>query len=248
MALTLSSSPASEKNDSISFDSADIKGILLLNIFLKLAELAALPRRALFQIISYYQQTLRDYTGQKVGADGDLLKHGRKKRHNIRKEKIYSNPTSARSARVSTRKKRKVASYVEHLKDSPYAQVPIFPLISEQNVTTRAKRKKGLQKVARQRNKPTTSLESHIWVQERETSNTCVCEDTTRTSFKQAAAPKPHAPCRKQRRSPDINNEHLNTRCHLTTGCVGKTQAQVSVKRGGKMSPFAVRGQQLGQD
>lgn len=45
---------------------------------------------------------------------------------------------------------------------SPYAQVPIFPLVSKQDATTLAKPKTGLQKVARQRNKPTASLRSHI--------------------------------------------------------------------------------------
>ncbi|XP_075631371.1 EF-hand calcium-binding domain-containing protein 3 isoform X4 [Balearica regulorum gibbericeps] len=67
------------KNDSDSFDSVDARGILLLKVFLKLAELAALPRRTLFRIISYYQQKLRDCNGQKVRVDGDSLKRRRKK-------------------------------------------------------------------------------------------------------------------------------------------------------------------------
>lgn len=46
---------------------------------------------------------------------------------------------------------------------SPYAQVPIFPLVSKQDATTLAKPKKGLRKVARQRNEPTASFESHFF-------------------------------------------------------------------------------------
>lgn len=58
---------------------------------------------------------------------------------------------------------------------SPYAQVPIFPL-TQQDVMTLAKPKKGLQKVARERNEPTESSESHFFcerneVQVRETTN-----------------------------------------------------------------------------
>lgn len=45
---------------------------------------------------------------------------------------------------------------------SPYAQVPIFPLVSKQDAATLAKPKEGSQKVARQRNKPTISFGSHI--------------------------------------------------------------------------------------
>ena len=139
---------------------------------------------------------------------------------------------------------------------SPYAQVPIFPLISKQDATTLAKPKKGLQQAARQRNEPTASFGSHFFrkrnrVQEVRDRQMLQLYNSikggagtslkTRALFNQAAALKPPAHRRKQRCSPAINTERPNTPRHLTTGSPGKTQAQVSVKRRGKMLPFVVR-------
>ncbi|KAF1414897.1 EF-hand calcium-binding domain-containing protein 3, partial [Spheniscus humboldti] len=204
------------KNDSGSFDSVDARGILLFKAFLKLLELAALPRRRLFQIISYYQQKLRDCTGQKAWMDGDFLKRRRKKPHKIWKKPVYPMPSFVSAAHVSATNKREAAAYVEHLKGKtstlPYAQVPIFPLVSKQDATTLAKPKKGLWKVARQRNEPTASFESHFF-----------CE---RNRVWEAAALKPPAHHGKKRCSPDVNTERPNAPRHLTTDSPGKTQAQ----------------------
>ncbi|NXJ55432.1 EFCB3 protein, partial [Spizaetus tyrannus] len=208
------------KSDSGSFDSVDAKGILLFKVFLKLVELAALPRRTLFQIISYYEQKLRDCTGQKVWLDGDFLKCHRKKPHKIQKKPVYPMPAFVSAARVSAMNERDKTAYREHLKgkactpQSPYAQVPIFPLISKQDATTLAKPRKGLQKVARQRNEPTALSAS------------CFFHDRDRVQ--EAAALKPPALHRKQRRSPAVNTERPNTPHHLTTDSPGKTQTQVT--------------------
>ncbi|NWZ55056.1 EFCB3 protein, partial [Haliaeetus albicilla] len=217
------------KNDSGSFNSVDAKGILLFKVFLKLVELAALPQRTLFQIISYYKQKLRDCTGQKVWLDGDFLKCRRKKPQKIQKKPVYSMPAFVSAAHVSAMNKRDKTAYREHLKGSdsgsyfplprsgsPYAQVPIFPLISKRDATTRAKPRKGLQKVARQRNEPTALFAS------------CFFHDRNRVQ--EAAALKPPALHRKQRRSPAVNTECPNTPRHLTTDSPGKTQTQVSAQ------------------
>ncbi|XP_049656618.1 EF-hand calcium-binding domain-containing protein 3 isoform X1 [Accipiter gentilis] len=200
------------KNDSGSFNSVDAKGILLFKVFLKLVELAALPRRTLFQIMSYYEQKLRDCTGQKVWLDGDFLKCHRKKPHKIQKKPVYPMPAFVSAAHVSAMNKRDKTAYREHLKGSPYAQVPIFPLICKQDAMTLAKPRKGLQKVARQRNEPTALFASHF--------------SRDRNRVQEAAALKPPAHYRKQRRSPAVNTECPNTSRHLTTDSPGKTQTQ----------------------
>ncbi|XP_052641810.1 EF-hand calcium-binding domain-containing protein 3 [Harpia harpyja] len=200
------------KNDSGSFDSVDARGILLFKVFLKLVELAALPRRTLFQIISYYEQKLRDCTGQKVWLDGDFLKCHRKKPHKIQKKPVYLMPAFVSAARASAMNKTDKTAYREHLKGSPYAQVPIFPLISKQDATTLAKPRKGLQKAARQRNEPTALFASSFF--------------HDRNRVQEAAALKPPALHRKQRRSPALNTERPNTPRHLTTDSPGKTQTQ----------------------
>ncbi|NXT30023.1 EFCB3 protein, partial [Syrrhaptes paradoxus] len=212
------------KNDSDSFDSVDDKGILLFKVFSKLVELAALPRRTLFQIISYYKKQLRDCTGQQAWMDGDLsLKCRRKKPHRIQKEPAYPTPSSVTSARVADTDSSKAAAHTEGLKfsdsgsrfplprsGSPYTQVPIFPRISKQDPRV-VKSKKGLQEAARQRNEPSASFESYLF-----------CE---RSLVQEAAGLKPPAHCRQPRHSPDVHTKRLNTR-HLTGDGPGKTRAQ----------------------
>ncbi|KAM9656305.1 EF-hand calcium-binding domain-containing protein 3 isoform 3-T3 [Morphnus guianensis] len=211
------------KNYLGSFDSVDARGILLFKVFLKLVELAALPRRTLFQIISYYEQNLRDCTGQKVWLDGDFLKCHRKKPHKIQKKPVYLMPAFVSAARASAMNKKDKTAYREHLKGSPYAQVPIFPLISKQDATTLAKPRKGLQKAARQRNEPTALFASRFF--------------HDRNRVQEAAALKPPALHRKQRRSPAVNTKRPNTPRHLTTDSPGKTQTQAQAAKRYRHSP-----------
>ncbi|NXL46187.1 EFCB3 protein, partial [Podilymbus podiceps] len=206
------------KNDLGSFDSVDARAILIFKLFLKLWELAALPRRMLFQITSHYQQKLRDRTGQAACVDGDFLKCCRNKPHKAWKEPVYPMPAFVSAAGASAMNKREAAAYVEHPKGKavtptlPCAQVPICPLMSREDATALTKPKKGLQMVTGQRNEPGTSFESHLF-----------CE---RNQVREAAALKPPAHCRKQRHSPDVNTERPNTPRRLTTGSPGRTQAQ----------------------
>ncbi|NXA20596.1 EFCB3 protein, partial [Ibidorhyncha struthersii] len=215
------------KNDSGSFDSVHARGILFFKVFLKLVELAALPQTTLFQIISYYQQKLRDCAGHRVWMDGDFLKGHKKKPHKIREEPVYPMPSLVSAAPVSAMNKREAAAYVENRKvgdsgscfplphsGSPYARVPTFPLVSKQDVMTLAKPKTGLQKVARQRNEPTASFRSHIFRE--------------RNQVQESAVLKPPARHRKQRRSPAVNTECSDTPRHLTTASPGKTQVQTA--------------------
>ncbi|NXK54731.1 EFCB3 protein, partial [Chauna torquata] len=207
-----------EKNDSGSFDYVDARGILLFKVLLKLVELAALPRRTVFQIASYYQQKLRDCTGHNAWVDADFLMSHRKNNNKIRKVLAYPVPSFVSAARISVMKEREAAAYMEQLKahvpcsSSPYAQIPIFPLISKQDTKTPAKPKKGLQKLVRQRKKErVASMES--------------CFIRKRNQAQEAAALKPPAHSRKQKHSPAINSERLNKQRHLTTDNRGKAQA-----------------------
>ncbi|NXT90545.1 EFCB3 protein, partial [Anhinga rufa] len=201
------------------FDSVDARGILLFKVFLKLVELATLPQRTLFQIISHYQQKLRDCTGQKVWMDGDFLKCPQ-----IWKETVYPMPSFVSPAHISAMNKREAAAYVEHLKGNTRTlSLPLcthlpMDVYSKQDMMTLTKPKKGLQKVARQRNEPTTLFESHFFrernqVQEVTQGKLGLCNSInrgvgtslkTRALFNQTAALKPPAHHRKQRRSPDV--------------------------------------------
>uniref|UniRef100_A0A8B9QDI3 EF-hand calcium binding domain 3 n=1 Tax=Apteryx owenii TaxID=8824 RepID=A0A8B9QDI3_APTOW len=84
------------------------------------------------------------------------------------------------------------------LSDSPYAQVPIFPLIPKQEAVIAGRPKKDLQKLERQRrNEPIASFENHFfhkrnWVQEvRDASNASMKQATQ--LYRQGLAPHQRA-------------------------------------------------------
>ncbi|XP_068774859.1 EF-hand calcium-binding domain-containing protein 3 [Struthio camelus] len=204
-----------EKNYTGNFDSKDARRILLFEILSKLVELAALPRRTLLEIVRYYQQKFMNCTGQKAWKDSDNSMYCKKRHHKIRKDQAYVS-SFVSAARISVMNDKDLVAYVEGLKacvplsDSPYAEVPIFPLIPKQDTIIAGRPKKDLQKLERQRrNEPIASSENFFhkrnWLQE-------------------ATAFKLPADFRKQRSSPRVNPELLNKPCHLTADKLGKMQ------------------------
>ncbi|XP_025910162.1 EF-hand calcium-binding domain-containing protein 3 [Nothoprocta perdicaria] len=180
-------------------DSASATGIVLFEVLSKLVELAALPQKTLLEIVRYYRQKFLRCTGQKAWKDSNNLMYCRKKHHRIIRRKDQACVSSfVNTARISFMNNKDLLAYVESLKgetcllsptpfpqgrgykqdscvppsDSPYAQVPIFPLIPKQEVMIAGRPKKDLQKLERQRrSKPIASFENHFfqkrnWVQE----------------------------------------------------------------------------------
>nr|XP_009674341.1 PREDICTED: uncharacterized protein LOC104144840 [Struthio camelus australis] len=165
-----------EKNYTGNFDSKDARRILLFEILSKLVELAALPRRTLLEIVRYYQQKFMNCTGQKAWKDSDNSMYCKKRHHKIRKDQAYVS-SFVSAARISVMNDKDLVAYVEGLKacvplsDSPYAEVPIFPLIPKQDTIIAGRPKKDLQKLERQRrNEPIASSENFFhkrnWLQE----------------------------------------------------------------------------------
>ncbi|XP_064380572.1 EF-hand calcium-binding domain-containing protein 3 [Dromaius novaehollandiae] len=166
-----------DKNYTGNSGSVKATGILLFEVLSKLVELAALPQRSLLEIVRYYQQKFVNCTGQKAWKDSDSLMYCRKKRCKIRKDQAYVS-SFVNAARISFMNDKDLIAYVESLKacvplsDSPYAQVPIFPLIPKQEAVIAGRPKQDLQKLERQRrNEPIASFEKHFfhkrnWMQE----------------------------------------------------------------------------------
>uniref|UniRef100_A0A8B9ZT26 EF-hand calcium binding domain 3 n=1 Tax=Anas zonorhyncha TaxID=75864 RepID=A0A8B9ZT26_9AVES len=212
-----------EKSDPGSFDSVDARGILLCKVLLKMVELEALPRKTLLQIASYYQQ-FRDYAGHIDWMDADFLtsyrKHNSYGKHNnkTRKDLVYPMSSFVSAARISMMNEKEAAIYMERLKESaprsssPYAQVPVFPLILNEDTKALLKRKKNMQKLVMQRKKePVDSTESH--------------SIRKRNLVQEAATLQPPARSRKQKHCPTMSSEHLNRQRHPKTGNEGKTRA-----------------------
>ncbi|NXA54807.1 EFCB3 protein, partial [Nothocercus julius] len=158
-------------------DSAGSTGILLFEVLSKLVELAALPQNTLLEIVRYYRKKFLSCTGQKAWKDSNRLMYCRKKHHRIRKDRACVS-SFVNAARISFMNNKDLLAYVESLKacvplsDSPYAQVPIFPLIPKQEALIAGRPKKDLQRLERQRrNEPIASFENHFfqkrnWVHE----------------------------------------------------------------------------------
>ncbi|NXC45125.1 EFCB3 protein, partial [Penelope pileata] len=192
-----------DKNDSSSLDYVDARGILVLKVLLKLVELEALPEETLSQISGYYQQKFRDCVDEKVCTHSAFLMSQTKNHNEIKK--VLDNPVCCflNAVRISLMKEREAIAYLEELKahvprsQSPYTQVPVFPLISKQDAKTLVKPRKDVQKLTRQRQKEqVSSAESHYDLKKK---------------WALEAAPKPPAQRRKKKRSIDVNSERPKT-------------------------------------
>uniref|UniRef100_A0A8C4YK35 EF-hand calcium binding domain 3 n=1 Tax=Gopherus evgoodei TaxID=1825980 RepID=A0A8C4YK35_9SAUR len=169
---------APEKGCLEDFDSIDATGILLFEVLSKLVEMSALPRKAMLEIVSYYRQKFLLSTGRRVWIDaGGSVEYGKGLR-TLRKSpapqrgRITPMSAFAGAARISVMNDKELEAYVETLKgknftvpsDSPYAQVPIFPLLPNRDGMSIPKPKKDLQKLEMQRRKePISSFENHFF-------------------------------------------------------------------------------------
>ncbi|KAG6938276.1 EF-hand calcium binding domain 3, partial [Chelydra serpentina] len=167
---------APEKGITEDFDSVDATGILFFEVLSKLVEMSALPRKAMLEIVSYYRQKFLASTGRRAWTDGgSFMDHGKglhtlKRAPTPQRGKVTSMSAFAGAARISVMNDKELEAYVETLKassvpsDSPYAQVPIFPLLPNRDGMTIPKPKKDLQKLEMQRRKePISSFENHFF-------------------------------------------------------------------------------------
>ncbi|XP_040547788.1 EF-hand calcium-binding domain-containing protein 3 isoform X5 [Gallus gallus] len=207
-----------DKNDAGNFDHVDARGILLLKVLLKLVELEALPQRTLFHISSYYQQKFRDCSSEQAWTDADFLVSHKKNNNKNRKVLVYPLSSFVSAARISLMKEKEATAYLERLKErvpeseSPYARVPVFPLISKQDAKTLVKPKKDMQKQTKQRKKePLASKESRFSCKKKQV---------------QEAAAKASAQSSKKKLSSAVNSERPNKRRHPPAAGKGKTQAR----------------------
>ncbi|XP_053118759.1 uncharacterized protein LOC128330249 isoform X2 [Hemicordylus capensis] len=152
----------------------DAQGILFFELLSKLVESCLLPKNATENIVSYYRQKFLDSTGKRAWhSDGsESKKQGQKKKH---AKKAPSGMTVyAGAARIGIMKDNELRKFVAHLQassvpsDSPYAQVPIFPLIPNRDTKIQGKPKKDIHKLeAQRRMEPVSSFEDHFFNKKR---------------------------------------------------------------------------------
>ncbi|XP_067397055.1 EF-hand calcium-binding domain-containing protein 3 [Emydura macquarii macquarii] len=219
---------APEKGSMEDFDSVDATGILLFEVLSKLVEMSALPRKAMLEIVSYYRQKFLESTGRRAWMDpGSLMDHG-KKLHKFRKApappkgRVTSMSAFAGAARISVMNDKELEAYVETLRgknctvpsDSPYAQVPIFPLLPNRDGMTVPKPKKDFQKLEMQRRKePISSFENHFFHK--------------RNWLHEATAFKPPDYFRSQKTSLSLGPHLMERRHRLTIDDLGEIRLNV---------------------
>uniref|UniRef100_A0A8C5S3Z5 EF-hand calcium binding domain 3 n=1 Tax=Laticauda laticaudata TaxID=8630 RepID=A0A8C5S3Z5_LATLA len=119
--------------------------------------------------ISYYRQKFLDCTSKK--ASGRTAKQGQHHPDKERLPKSQSSPITAfaGAARICIMNEKELESYVANLQgkvnplESPYNQMPIFPLIPNRDVLVKGKPTKDVQKLDMQRKmEPLSSFEDHF--------------------------------------------------------------------------------------
>ncbi|XP_042332243.1 EF-hand calcium-binding domain-containing protein 13-like isoform X2 [Sceloporus undulatus] len=159
-------------------ETVDARGILLFELVSKLVETSMLSRKTTVNIVSYYRKMFLEATGKKAWR-ADSIDEGAQRRRRAKKSKVAkarSTPMSAfaGAARICVMNDQELRDYLEQLQDtikpseSPYAQVPIFPLIPNRDIMLKGRPKKDLQKLeAQRRMEPLASFEDHFFRKKR---------------------------------------------------------------------------------
>ncbi|XP_034271867.1 EF-hand calcium-binding domain-containing protein 13 isoform X2 [Pantherophis guttatus] len=148
-------------------ETVDARGILFFELLSKLVESSKLPRHTTTTIVSYYRQKFLDCTGKRMQPDSKTAKPSDKEKL----PRTQSSPITAfaGAARICIMNEKELESYVANLQkkvnpsESPYNQVPIFPLIPNRDVLVKGKPMKDVQKLDVQRKMvPLSSFEDHF--------------------------------------------------------------------------------------
>ncbi|KAL8175943.1 UNVERIFIED_CONTAM: hypothetical protein K2H54_015390, partial [Gekko kuhli] len=153
-----------------SMETVDARGILFFELLSKLVETSALPGKATTAIVSYYRQKFLESTGKKAwNIDEKKLRWGRKGGP-AQKNESSSLAAFAGAGRIVVMKDNQLEAFVRNLQatttpsDSPYSQIPIFPLIPNRDCVMAGKPKKDTHKLeALRRTEPVTSFEDHFF-------------------------------------------------------------------------------------
>uniref|UniRef100_A0A8D0BPH0 EF-hand calcium binding domain 3 n=1 Tax=Salvator merianae TaxID=96440 RepID=A0A8D0BPH0_SALMN len=160
-----------EKKDNSCCFLMDSPGILFFELLSKLVETAVLPRKTTTTIVSYYRQKFLESTSKKAWLSDSFTDGKRRsKTEGLKKSKSTSAAAYTGVARICVMKDKDLQAYVEQLRahtapsDSPYSQVPIFPLIPNRDGMISGKPKKDIHKLeALRRMEPVSSFEDHFF-------------------------------------------------------------------------------------
>ncbi|XP_044900723.1 EF-hand calcium-binding domain-containing protein 3 isoform X38 [Felis catus] len=149
-------------------DLAANPGILLFEILSKLVETSALPRKAIMEIVSYFQRKFQE-TGM-LWNPYTMAYEKRRFKQDICTPPSSSTAAFANAARTAIMKEKDLFKFLEELKrcnppsDSPYSKIPIFPLFPNVDGVVMGKPFKDMQKLEMLRRKePLNFFENYFF-------------------------------------------------------------------------------------
>ncbi|XP_077170024.1 EF-hand calcium-binding domain-containing protein 3 [Paroedura picta] len=153
-----------------SLETVDARGILFFELLSKLVETSTLPKNTTTAIVSYYRKKFLECTGKKVWNADEKKHQWVRNGSSVQKKESSSLAAFAGAGRIVVMKDKELESFVRNLQatttpsDSPYAKIPIFPLIPNRDCVMSGRPKKDIHKLEAQRMmEPVSSFEDHFF-------------------------------------------------------------------------------------
>ncbi|XP_074176193.1 EF-hand calcium-binding domain-containing protein 3 isoform X1 [Rhinolophus sinicus] len=155
-------------------DLAGNPGILLFEILSKLVETAALPKKAIMEIVSYFRRQFQETSG--ILRSPYALGYGKRRfsRPDICTPLSSSMDAFANAARIAIMKEKDLFKFLEELKrcnppsENPYSKIPIFPLFPNVDGLVMGKPFKDTQKLEMLRRKEPLKFFENYFFQRRD--------------------------------------------------------------------------------
>ncbi|CAK7291276.1 EF-hand calcium-binding domain-containing protein 3 [Vulpes lagopus] len=134
-------------------DLAGNPGILLFEILSKLVETSALPRKAIMEIVSYFQRKFQETTSGMSWSPYTTDYGKRRFKLDICTPPSSSTAAFANAARIAIMREKDLLKFLEELKrcnppsGSPYSKIPVFPLFPNVDGVVMGKPFKDIQKL-----------------------------------------------------------------------------------------------------
>ncbi|XP_025292396.1 EF-hand calcium-binding domain-containing protein 3 isoform X3 [Canis lupus dingo] len=134
-------------------DLAGNPGILLFEILSKLVETSALPRKAIMEIVSYFQRKFQETTSGMSWSPYTTGYGKRRFKLDICTPPSSSTAAFANAARIAIMREKDLLKFLEELKrcnppsGSPYSKIPVFPLFPNVDGVVMGKPFKDIQKL-----------------------------------------------------------------------------------------------------
>nr|KAF6295521.1 hypothetical protein mMyoMyo1_004304 [Myotis myotis] len=155
-------------------DFAGNPGILLFEILSKLVEISALPRKAIIELVSYFQRKFQETTAGILWNPSPTDYRKRRFKTDICTPLTSSTTAFANATRIAIMKEKDLFKYLEELRrcnppsDNPYSKIPVFPLFPNMDGLVVGKPFKDMHKLEMLRRKEPLSFFDNYFFHKRD--------------------------------------------------------------------------------